>query len=956
MQARVTAILVVHSGAAYLERTIAGIARQTRLPDDVIAVDAGSTDESPELLAEFGPTQFVTVGSKSTFGSAVARALHVAAPAASQPTASDAAPAGASDDEWLWLLAHDNAPEPNALAQLLGAVEIAPSVAIAGPKLMRWSQRDVIAEFGETITGFGASFALVEGELDQAQHDVQDDVLGVAAGGMLVRRSLWTALGGFDPGLPSIDASLDFSLRARLAGFRVVVVPGAKVASAGGPEMFGRRSVSEIRRARIARTAQLHRRLVYAPVASLVFHWLSLVPLAVIRAVGDVLAKRPGLVGGEFAAAFATAFGATGVIRARRNLARTRRFGWASIASLRAPGREVRERRAQAREEGAASTIVEAHGTPRAGFVAQGGLWVVVLAAIVGVVVWGPLLGASSVVGGGLLPLGDTVGRLWSHVGYGWREIGVGFVGASDPFAYVLAVLGSITFWEPSLSIVALYVLALPLAALGAWLLARRLTERPWLPALAAILYAVAPPLLGSLTGGHLGATIAHLVLPWLVLAGLAATRSWSASAAAALLLAVAAASAPSLAPALVVCWLALSLSRPRSLHRLIWIPLPAAALFLPLVVQQIARGNPLALLADPGVPAGGAETYGVHLALASPGTGLNGWNSALQGLSLPGTAPVVVVAVLLAPIGVLALLALFTRGVRRAIPSLVVALLGFATAVVGSHIAVTAAGGAAIAIWPGAALSLYWLGLLGGVAAGLDSLGRVSIPLGILAGAATMLLSLPMLGSMYLGTAHVQAGSRILPAVVTAQAEGRPFVGTLILVPLADGSLSARIERGSGTTLDDQSTLASTATRLGGSQKSVATLAGNLASRSGFDASSSLADLSIGFVLLAPGSSNEQAIHQRAAEALDGNSLFEPVGSTANGLLWRFPLPDANPPARPTNTGTQLGVGILAGQGIVFGLTLLLGIPTVRRRRRSVVSGSVLGEPAATFDEEDRD
>jgi hypothetical protein len=208
----------------------------------------------------------------------------------------------------------------------------------------------------------------------------------------------------------------------------------------------------------------------------------------------------------------------------------------------------------------------------------------------------------------------------------------------------------------------------------------------------------------------------------------------------------------------------------------------------------------------------------------------------------------------------------------------------------------------------------------------------------------------------MYLGTAHVQAGSRILPAVVTAQAEGRPFVGTLILLPLADGSLSARIERGSGTTLDDQSTLASTATRLGGSQKSVATLVGNLASRSGFDASSSLADLSIGFVLLAPGSSNEQAIHQRAAEALDGNSLFEPVGSTANGLLWRFPLPDANPPARPTNTGTQLGVGILAGQGIVFGLTLLLGIPTVRRRRRSVVSGSVLGEPAATFDEEDRD
>ncbi|WP_394769529.1 glycosyltransferase family 2 protein [Lacisediminihabitans sp.] len=956
MQARVTAILVVHSGAAYLERTIAGIARQTRLPDDVIAVDAGSTDDSAELLAEFGPTQLVSVGSKTTFGSAIARAIHVAAPAAFAPAGPGAPPAGATDDEWLWLLAHDNAPEPKALAQLLAAVEIAPSVAIAGPKLMRWEQPDVIAEFGETMTRFGASFALVEGELDQAQHDVQDDVLGVAAGGMLVRRSLWTALGGFDPGLPSIDAALDFSVRARLAGYRVVVVPGARVASAGGPETFVRASVSEMRRARIARTAQLHRRLVYAPAASLVFHWLSLVPLGVLRAIGQVLAKRPGLVGGEFAAAFAVAFGTTGIGRARRNLARSRTLGWAAIASLRIPGRAVRERRAQAREEAVSSTAVVVQGAPRAGFVAHGGLWVVVLAAVVGIVFSGPVLGASSLVGGTLLPLSDTVGQLWSHVGYGWREIGVGFVGASDPFAYVLAVLGSITFWQPSLGILGVYLLALPLAALGAWLLARRLTTRVWLPALAAALYALAPPLLGSLAAGHLGASIVHLVLPWLVLAGLSAPRSWSASAGSALLLAVAAASAPSVAPALLVCWLALLLSRPKSLHRLIWIPLPAAALFLPLVVQQLARGNPMALLADPGVPTGGAETSGLRLALLSPGAGLHGWSSVLHSLSLPGTAPVVLVAVLLAPIGALALLALFVPGARRAAPSMILALLGFATAVIGSHISVATAGGAAVVIWPGAALSLYWLGLIGSVVTGLDSLGRVSVPLGVLAGVASTLLVVPLLGSLYAATATVHPGSRILPAVVTAQANGRPDVGTLVLTPLAGGALAAVVERGSGTTLDDQSTLAATSTRLAADQKRVATLSGNLASRSGFDAASSLGELSIGFVLLARPEDNQQAVHRRTAEALDGNSLFASVGNTANGLLWRYALPDGAVPQRPGNTSTQLGVGILVGQGIVFGLTLLLGIPTVRRRRRQNVSGSVLGEPAGTFDEEDHD
>ena len=258
------------------------------------------------------------------FGAAIDRALTVAAPAESV-------------NDWLWLLAHDNAPQPAALEALLRAVEIAPSVAVAGPKLMRWDQPDVIAEYGETMTYYGASIALVEGELDQAQHDVRSDVLGVAAGGMLVRRTLWTALGGFDPALPSVDAALDFSVRARLAGFRVILVPGAKIASDGGPEMFGRSTVSDRRQASTRRAAQLHRRLVYAPAAALPFHWLSLLPLAIIRAIGQLLAKRPGAVGGELGSALAVAFGGSRIGPARSSLKRIQRVGWASIAPLRMP-------------------------------------------------------------------------------------------------------------------------------------------------------------------------------------------------------------------------------------------------------------------------------------------------------------------------------------------------------------------------------------------------------------------------------------------------------------------------------------------------------------------------------------------------------------------------------------------------------------------------------------------
>src|SRR5690606_13384439 len=136
------------------------------------------------------------------------------------------------------LLGEDSTADPHALEQLLSAVEIAPSVVVAGPKLLSADDPTTLVSLGETVSTLGTSVRLVENEHDQSQHDTRDDVLGVAAAGMLVRRDVWRALSGFDPGLPSVDASLDFSIRTRLAGHRVVVVPAARVASAGGPEWF----------------------------------------------------------------------------------------------------------------------------------------------------------------------------------------------------------------------------------------------------------------------------------------------------------------------------------------------------------------------------------------------------------------------------------------------------------------------------------------------------------------------------------------------------------------------------------------------------------------------------------------------------------------------------------------------------------------------------------------------
>ena len=936
MQPRVVAILVARNGAAFLARTLTAVGSQTRRPDALVTVDAGSRDDSAALLAAASPTQFVSASARLSFGSSVAHAVHVALP---PPT----------EDDWLWLLGADNAPQHDALARLLGAVEIAPSVAVAGPKLMRSDTPDIIARYGESVTRLGASVLLVENELDQAQYDTLSDVLGVAASGMLVRRSVWAALGGFDPGLPSVDAALDFSIRARLAGHRVVGVPAARVASAGGPELFGRSTVSARTTALIRRRAQLHRRMVYARGLSPLLIWLSLVPLAILRSLVQVLRKQPGLIGGELAAAFGTAFSGS-IPPARAQLRRGRKLSWAAIAPLRISSSLARERRA------ARSTLSDeprASERTRASFVSGGGAGVVLLAAVVGVIVFGRLLGASAVSGGALLPLSRTVAELWANVGYGWHAVG-GAVGASDPFAAVLAVLGSLTFWAPSLSIVILYLIALPLTALGAWWCAARISSRAWPPAIAALLWALAPPLLASMEAGQLGAVIAHVLLPWLVLATVAAARSWSAGAGAALLFAVIAASSPVLVPALVLLLLVWIAINPARIVRLAGILIPAAALFAPLVYTQVVRGTPLAIFADPVLPSAHGVATPVQLAIGSADSNVGGWSNlhALLGSGLSGP---LVYAILLVPLLLLALAAAFLPGASRGIPALAIAVLGFATAVAATHLELTTAGAHSVAVWPGSGLSLMWLGLVGASVVSLEAFGRgVALPALVALLTAVIAVS-PLLVSPLAGTADIAPTTgTVLPAYVVAEGTSRPNIGTLVLTPQADGSLAASLQRGAGNSLDDQSTLASTSRSLGTSGKSLLTLAGNLASRSGLDSSALLGANRIGFVLLGDTSDRgAAAVHERAQDALNGNGMLTAVGTTSVGLLWRYEaLPDTG--LRGGNPdGGEVRAWILGVLGGVFLITVLLAIPLRgTRRRRSVAT--VEGEHATLGEDDD--
>lgn len=932
--ATVTAVLVARNGAKYLPATISALLSQTRAPDRVITVDAGSGDGSAALMRERMPEAQPLALRRGTLAQAVNQAL-------GRP--------GAGGTDWYWFLGHDNAPHPDALRRLMGAVEVSPSVAIAGPKLMRWDEPERIVGFGESLTATGGSVQLVADELDQAQHDTATDVLGVAAPGMLVRADLWHALGGFDEGLPSVDAGLDLGVRARLAGHRVERVPEARVASAGPVELFGRRSLSAAGRNLVRRRAQLHRRFVYAPAIALPLLWLGSLPMAFGRLAWQLLAKRPSLALGELAAGLLAMFDGT-VPRARSLIAHSRQVGWDAIAALRVTGRDAAELREREQQLAAGTAELPVDESRRPSFFGAGGGWAVLLAAAAGAVVFGRLFGAQALAGGALTPLG-SLADLWGVLGVSWRTDDGGYLGSSDPFHALLALLGSVTWWSPSTAIVLLVIVAMPLSALGAWFAAARLARTGWGPSVAAIGWAAAPPLIAGISEGEIGAVIAHLLLPWLVPAVLDARRSWSMAAVAGLLLAAITASAPVLAPALVVLLAVLIVVQPHRIHRLVLIVVPAVALFAPLAIEQFLRGTPAGLLADPGTPVVRETPLGAALVLGAPTADFAGWYGFADAVgwtwlqAVPGWSGL---AVAVAPLAAIALAGLFLRGGGRSIPALVVALAGLATAVLSAHLAVTTVDGVAAAIWPGSGLSLYWLGLLGAVAIGLDGLGRFAPLPGIAAVVGIAVAVVPLGVAAASGrTAVASSNGRVLPAVVAAEAASDPQLGTLVLTASGGDTIAASLYRGEGPLMERVYTLTTTRTELSEWQAGLAEVTGNLVSTSGMDLTTGFDEYGIDYVLLTADEVDSSA-YLRAVDAISARAELDTVGQNALGVLFKRV---GEPAERPDLEGpgtwqTTFGAVAALAQLVVFAVFVLLAVPTTRRRRvRAARAEGVVGQ-----------
>lgn len=912
---RVTAVLVAHNGARWLPRTLSALASQSRRPDDVLAVDTSSDDDSPAVLAA-SVGKVVSTGPGTSFLDAV-RAGLLAAEAdrlAPRPDPHGEGTAEPSATEWVWLLHDDSAPAPDALERLLAAVEVAPSVAIAGCKLRAWDDGSRLLQTGFTVSRLGRTITGVEaGEVDQGQTDAREDVLAVGSAGMLVRRDVWDVLDGPDPATPLVGDDLDLCMRARLAGHRVVVVPGAVVAHADATRTGQRESGSGRRELWwLSRRQVTHRRLVDAPAPLLPLTVLTVLLGGLARALVRMATKEPGRAVGELTAVVSALSRPDDVWRARRRHARVRRVPRRTITQLRATHGEVarwhRDRWQRRRVQRRAALVPVERRVPTAGGLKVPVLGTLVLAAVSGIALR-RLVGPGPVSGGALAPAPGDLGQLWADARSTWIASGLGVPGPPDPFWTTLTAL-SVPFATPALAVTVLLLAAVPLAGLGAWVAAGEVTRSAWLRGWAALVWAAGPPLLSALDDGRLGPVLAHVALPWVALAVsrtiTAATdrRSWTAAAAGGLPFLVVATGAPVLLPAGVVALVVVALAGARTAGRrvlaLAWTALPALVLSGPWLLAALSQ--PRVLFAEPGRPVPADAPAPWQLLLAQPVTPA-AWPLVPAGDLVAAVAAGTVVAV-----AALAILRGGPRG-RVARAGWLVAAVGVGAGLAATRVVVGSGLEGSVTGWAGAGTTLVLAGLLAAALAGADGIrGRLGSarlgwrPVTAVVVAAVAVLA-PVAGLAAWSWSQLDGRSALargqagqLPAVATDAATSPDRSRTLVLRASGDGEISATVARTTTELLGQTSTVDAARQVAGGladarpadpdaTQGAVSEAVAALVSGAE-DPRPALAALGVGHLLLLDGGESGEA--PLTTDVLDGVPGLARAGEVDTGVLWR--------------------------------------------------------------------
>ncbi len=513
----VLVVLVARDAAAWLRETVAALAAQSYPRMAVLGVDDGSDDDSEQILEQaLGERRVISLPRPRGLAGAFREAME-------QPAASEAD---------LVLLLHDDAAlDPDAVQRLVEAavgIRGLDEVGIVGCKVVDWDEPRRLLDVGRSADIFGHAYTpLQSDEIDQGQFDRVLEVLCVSSASMLISRPAWKRAGLLDERLDADHQSLDLCWRVRLAGFRVVMMPLARVRhrdvmrSREHAPRSGRHSVRyEEDRAAIATMGKNYGLL------SLLWVTPLALLLGLVRLLFLALARRFEEVYDLLSAWGWNVAHLGGTLTRRRRIQRERRVKDRQIrrfmetAGVRLPRwfqtaerileeqREIDERDEEEtttrRLRDRTASLVGSHPVIVGSFVAT----------VIGAVTIRGLFGAEVLAGGVLPSFPVAPDGFWAELISAYRTTQLGGTLAASPALGALGGLSWLTLGSTGLAQKVVLAGAPVLAAILTYRAAMRLTGRPGPSVLASGVYVLCGLTVWSFSEGRLDLLVALAILP----------------------------------------------------------------------------------------------------------------------------------------------------------------------------------------------------------------------------------------------------------------------------------------------------------------------------------------------------------------------------------------------------------------------------------------------------------
>ncbi len=199
----------------------------TECKDDstqIHVIDNASEDDTVEMLAEWFPEiNVVELTENYGFAEGYNRGIRII------------------ENKYIVLLNSDVMVTPNWLDPLIEKLESDPSIGAVMPKVLSLEQQDHF-EYAGAAGGFidSLGYPFCRGrifnhcEIDEGQYDDEQEVFWTSGAAMVLRRSTFIGLGGFDNSFFAHQEEIDLCWRMRRAGLKCLVLPKSVVYHLGG--------------------------------------------------------------------------------------------------------------------------------------------------------------------------------------------------------------------------------------------------------------------------------------------------------------------------------------------------------------------------------------------------------------------------------------------------------------------------------------------------------------------------------------------------------------------------------------------------------------------------------------------------------------------------------------------------------------------------------------------------